>query len=301
MSWNRNLSLQARETLDAYIGLLPFLLGFVIFTVGPLIYSFYLSFTRYDILSAPRWSGFENYARMASGDDTLWQSLKVTVIYTMVAVPVQVVVGYGMALLLNLKVRGLSFWRTAFYMPAVVPAMAVAYVFAWMLQSDVGLLNQSLRAIGLPGPKWFGDPNWVLAAFILMSAWAVGGTLLLYLSALQGVPTELYDASKVDGANAWRRFLNVTLPMTSPVIFFVFLTGMIGTFQVFTVAFVTTNGGPGNASLFYLLYLYRTGWEYLQMGYAAAMAWFLFVILLVITLLSLRLSRATVFYEGAQE
>ena len=184
-------------------------------------------------------------------------------------------------LLLNLKVKGLSFWRTAFYMPAVVPAMAVAYVFSWMLQSDVGLLNQSLRAIGLPGPKWFGDPNWVLAAFILMSAWAVGGTLLLYLSALQGVPTELYDASKVDGANAWRRFLNVTLPMTSPVIFFVFLTGMIGTFQVFTVAFVTTNGGPGEASLFYLLYLYRTGWEYLQMGYAAAMAWLLFVILLV--------------------
>ena len=229
------------------------------------------------------------------------RSLRVTVIYTMVAVPVQVIVGYAMALLLNLKVKGLSFWRTAFYMPAVVPAMAVAYVFSWMLQSDVGLLNQSLRAIGLPGPKWFGDPNWVLAAFILMSAWAVGGTLLLYLSALQGVPTELYDASKVDGANAWRRFLNVTLPMTSPVIFFVFLTGMIGTFQVFTVAFVTTNGGPGEASLFYLLYLYRTGWEYLQMGYAAAMAWLLFVILLVITLLSLRLSRTTVFYEGAQE
>ncbi len=295
------LSLQARETLDAYIGLLPFLLGFVIFTAGPLIYSFYLSFTSYDILTPPRWRGLDNYDRMATGDDTLWQSLRVTVIYTMVAVPVQVVVGYGMALMLNLKVKGLSFWRTAFYMPAVVPAMAVAYVFSWMLQSDVGLLNQTLRSIGIPGPKWFGDPNWVLAAFILMSAWAVGGTLLLYLAALQGVPTELYDAAKVDGANAWGRFLNVTLPMTSPVIFFVFLTGMIGTFQVFTVAFVTTGGGPGEASLFYLLYLYRTGWEYLNMGYAAAMAWLLFVILLVITLLSLRLSRTTVFYEGAQE
>ncbi len=301
MLWRRNLSLQARETRDAYIGLLPFLLGFVIFIAGPLIYSFYLSFTRYEILSPPRWSGLANYTRMFGEDEVLWQSLRVTVIYTLVAVPTQVVVGYAMALLLNLKVKGLSFWRTAFYMPAVVPAMAVAYVFSWMLQSDVGLLNQFLRSIGLPGPKWFGDPNWVLAAFILMSAWAVGGTLLLYLSALQGVPTELYDAAKVDGANAWRRFLNVTLPMTSPIIFFVFLTGMIGTFQVFTVAFVTTNGGPGNASLFYILYLYRTGWEYLQMGYAAAMAWLLFVILLVVTLLSLRLSRSAVFYEGAQE
>ena len=301
MLWRRNLSLQARETLDAYIGLLPFLLGFVIFIVGPLVYSFYLSFTRYEILSPPRWSGLENYARMFTKDEVLWQSLRVTLIYTLVAVPTQVVVGYAMALILNLKVRGLSFWRTAFYMPAVVPAMAVAYVFSWMLQSDVGLVNQFLRSIGLPGPKWFGDPNWVLAGFILMSAWAVGGTLLLYLSALQGVPTELYDAAKVDGANAWRRFLNVTLPMTSPIIFFVFLTGMIGTFQVFTVAFVTTNGGPGNASLFYILYLYRTGWEYLQMGYAAAMAWLLFVILVALTLLSLRLSQSTVFYEGAQE
>jgi multiple sugar transport system permease protein len=301
MLWRRNLSLQARETLDAYIGLLPFLLGFVIFIVGPLVYSFYLSFTRYEILSPPRWSGLENYARMFTKDEVLWQSLRVTLIFTLVAVPTQVVVGYAMALILNLKVRGLSFWRTAFYMPAVVPAMAVAYVFSWMLQSDVGLVNQFLRSIGLPGPKWFGDPNWVLAAFILMSAWAVGGTLLLYLSALQGVPTELYDAAKVDGANAWRRFLNVTLPMTSPIIFFVFLTGMIGTFQVFTVAFVTTNGGPGNASLFYILYLYRTGWEYLQMGYAAAMAWLLFVILVALTLLSLRLSQSTVFYEGAQE
>ena len=301
MLWRRNLSLQARETLDAYIGLLPFLLGFVIFIAGPLVYSFYLSFTRYEILSPPRWSGLENYARMFTKDEVLWQSLRVTLIFTLVAVPTQVVVGYAMALILNLKVRGLSFWRTAFYMPAVVPAMAVAYVFSWMLQSDVGLVNQFLRSIGLPGPKWFGDPNWVLVAFILMSAWAVGGTLLLYLSALQGVPTELYDAAKVDGANAWRRFLNVTLPMTSPIIFFVFLTGMIGTFQVFTVAFVTTNGGPGNASLFYILYLYRTGWEYLQMGYAAAMAWLLFVILVALTLLSLRLSQSTVFYEGAQE
>ena len=147
------MSLQARETLDAYIGLLPFLLGFVIFTAGPLIYSFYLSFTSYDILTPPRWRGLDNYDRMATGDDTLWQSLRVTVIYTMVAVPVQVVVGYGMALMLNLKVRGLSFWRTAFYMPAVVPAMAVAYVFSWMLQSDVGLLNQTLRSIGIPGPE----------------------------------------------------------------------------------------------------------------------------------------------------
>jgi multiple sugar transport system permease protein len=296
----RRYSLQAREAFDAYIGLLPFLVGFVVFTAGPILYSFYLSFTKYEVLSPPRWIGLENYISMIKTDELFPQSLWITTKYTLVAVPAGVVVGYILALILNRKVVGLSFWRTAFYIPSVVPTMATAYIWSWLLQSDVGIVNQLLRSIGLPAPAWWGDPTWVLWAFILMGLWGAGGGVVLYLSALQGVPTALYDAAKVDGANAWQRFWTVTAPLTSPVIFFTFLTGMIGSFQIFTAGFVTTNGGPGNASLFYVLYLFRNGWEYLKMGYAAAMAWILFVVLVVLTWLSLRLSGRLVYYETGE-
>jgi len=293
----RRYSLRAKEIRDAYIGLIPFILGFIVFTAGPIIYSFYLSFTRYDVLSPPVWTGLRNYVKLFKTDELARLSLGITTKYTLIAVPAGIIVAYALALILNRNIKFLSFWRTAFYIPSVVPAMASAYLWSWLLQSDVGLINQILRRLGLPGPKWWGDPKAVLWAFIIMGLWAAGGGVILYLSALQGVPSSLYDAAKVDGANGWQRFLNVTLPMTAPVIFFTFLTGMIGSFQIFTAGFVTTNGGPGNASLFYLLYLYRNGWVYLKMGYAAAMAWVLFVMLVILTWLSLRFSRSLVFYE----
>jgi multiple sugar transport system permease protein len=214
-------------------------------------------------------------------------------------VPTGVVAGYALALLLNQKVRGLSVWRTAFYMPAVVPGLAAAYLFAWMFNSDIGLINGALRMIGIQGPQWFGSREWVLPAFMLMHIWAAGGGLILYLAALQGVPTTLYDAAVVDGANAWQKFWNVTLPLTSPVVFFVFLTGMIGSFQVFTAGYIVTGGGPANASLFYVLYLYRSGWQHFEMGYAASLAWVLFLIIMLLTLLSLRASQRMVYYEFA--
>jgi multiple sugar transport system permease protein len=292
------ISLRTKEALTAYTLLLPWILGFVIFTAGPVLASLALSFTSYKILSPPRFVGLENYKVMFSGQDDWWlKSLKVTVYYTFVGVPLQVILGYALALLLNQKVRGLSFWRTAFYMPAVVPAVAAAYVFAWTFDSQLGLVNGALRAIGIQGPKWFGSPDWVIPTFIILSLWGVGGGLVLYLSALQGVPTALYDAAKVDGANAWQRFWNVTLPMTSPVILFVFMTGIINSFQVFTGAYVITSGGPADASLFYVLYLYRAAFNYLKMGYGATMAVFLFVVLLALTVLMLRLSGRLVYYE----
>ena len=294
----RRLSLRAREERDGYIALTPWILGFIIFTVGPIIYSFYLSFTRYEIVNPPRWIGLGNYIKLFKTDELARLSLWITTKYTVIAVPGGVIVAYVLALILNRKIKGLSFWRTAFYMPSVVPTMATAYLWSRLLQSDVGLVNQILRTLGLPAPKWWGDPKVVVWAFNIMALWGAGGGVILYLSALQGVPTALDDAAKVDGANAWKRFRNVTLPMTSPVIFFTFLTGMIGSFQAFTAGFVTTGGGPGNSSLFYLLYLYRNGWEYLKMGYASAMAWVLFVILVALTFLSMKVSGRLVFYES---
>jgi multiple sugar transport system permease protein len=287
-----------RNVIDGYICILPWIIGFVGFTAGPIVFSLWVSFNHYDVLSPPKFAGIDNYINMVN-DELFWQSLKVTTIYVLGAVPTGVVAGYALALLLNQKVRGLSVWRTAFYMPAVVPGLAAAYLFAWMFNSDIGLINGALRMIGIQGPQWFGSREWVLPAFMLMHIWAAGGGLILYLAALQGVPTTLYDAAVVDGANAWQKFWNVTLPLTSPVVFFVFLTGMIGSFQVFTAGYIVTGGGPANASLFYVLYLYRSGWQHFEMGYAASLAWVLFLIIMLLTLLSLRVSQRMVYYEFA--
>ena len=287
-----------RDIRDGYICILPWIIGFVGFTAGPIVFSLWVSFNEYDVLSPPKFTGIDNYIDMVN-DELFWQSLKVTTIYVLGAVPTGVVAGYALALLLNQKVSGLSIWRTAFYMPAVVPGLATAYLFAWMFNSDIGLINGALRVIGIQGPQWFGSREWVLPAFMLMHIWAAGGGLILYLAALQGVPTTLYDAAVVDGANAWQKFWNVTLPMTSPVVFFVFLTGMIASFQVFTAGYIVTGGGPANASLFYVLYLYRSGWQHFEMGYAASLAWVLFLIIMLLTLLSLRASQRMVYYEFA--
>ena len=287
-----------RNIIDGYICILPWIIGFLGFTAGPIVFSLWVSFNHYDVLSPPKFAGIDNYINMVN-DELFWQALKVTTIYVLGAVPTGVVAGYALALLLNQKVRGLSVWRTAFYMPAVVPGLAAAYLFAWMFNSDIGLINGALRMIGIQGPQWFGSREWVLPAFMMMHIWAAGGGLILYLAALQGVPTTLYDAAVVDGANAWQKFWNVTLPLTSPVVFFVFLTGMIGSFQVFTAGYIVTGGGPANASLFYVLYLYRSGWQHFEMGYAASLAWVLFLIIMLLTLLSLRASQRMVYYEFA--
>ena len=281
-----------KEALEGLVCLLPWIIGFLAFTAGPLIYSGYISLTDYPILQEPKWVGLENFQSMFS-DDLFWKSLRVTALYTLVAVPGGVIIGYSIALLLNQQIFGLSFWRTAYYVPAVVPAVATAYLWAWMFNPDFGIINGFLLRLGVEPPKWFGSEEWVLPAFIIMSLWGAGGGLVLYLAALQGVPTSLYDAAKVDGANAWHRLRHVTLPMTSPVILFTFLTGLIG--------FLITNGGPNNASLFYVLYLYRVGWRYFKMGYASALGWVLFAIIMVLTLITLRASGRLVYYESSDE
>ncbi len=286
-----------REALAAYFGLLPWLLGFVIFTAGPIIATFGFSFTEYNILQPPKFIGLGNFERM-SLDPLIWKSLTITFMYTLISVTMVVTVGFSTALLLNREIPGLSFWRTAYFLPSIVPSLATAFIFSFVFNAELGVLNMALRTMGIEGPKWFNSTAWVLPSFIMIALWGSGYGLPIYLSALQGVPRDLYDAAKVDGANAWQRFWNVTLPQTSPVVFFMFLTGIIGSFQVFTAAYIITDGGPNNASLFYVLYLYRSGWKFLEMGYAAAMAVVLFAVIMAATVAALVLGQRRVFYEG---
>ncbi len=290
-----------RRASYGYLTILPWIIGFLAFTAYPIFASLYYSFTEFPILKGPSWAGLQNYERMFFQDDLFWHSLRVTAVYSLVAVPSGVIVGYLVALILNQKVAGLSVWRTMYFMPSIVPAVASAFLWSWIFNSEFGLVNGFLMNFGLRGPKWFFSEEWVLPAFMIMHLWGAGGGLVLYLAALQGVPTTLYEAAKVDGANVWHRLVHVTLPMTSPVILFTFLTGIIGSFQIFTAGYIVTGGGPRNASLFYVLYLFRTGWNYFQMGYAAALAWVLLIIMLALTLLTLYASRRLVYYEFSEE
>lgn len=293
------MSMRLREELEAYLFLLPWIAGFLIFLVGPLAASLYFSVTQYNILLPPQPVGTANFVTLFTDDPLFLKSLRVTAVYTFVSVPLTVVAGYLIALLLNQKVRGLSVWRTIFYLPAVVSGVAVAVMWLWVFHPDAGIVNSFLWSLGIEGPRWFSDPDWALGTLILTSLWGVGGGMVIYLAGMQGVPTHLYEACELDGAGAWRRFLHVTLPMTTTVIFFNLLMGIIGSWQVFTSAFVITSGGPANSTLFYVLYLYRQGWEYFRMGYASALAWVLFFIILFFTLMVFR-SSGWVYYEGEQ-
>lgn len=291
------MSMRLREELEAYLFLLPWILGFLLFLAGPLAASLYYALTNYNILQAPQFVGDANFATMFADDPLFFKSLRVTAVYTFVSVPLIVILGYLIALLLNQKVRGLSIWRTIFYLPAVVSGVAVAVMWLWVFHPDAGIVNSFLRSLGITGPRWFSDPDWALGTLILTSLWGVGGGMVIYLAGMQGVPTHLYEACELDGAGAGRRFWHVTLPMTTPVIFFNLLMGIIGSWQVFTNAFVITAGGPANSTLFYVLYLYRQGWQYFKMGYASALAWILFFIILIFTIVVFK-SSGWVYYEG---
>lgn len=294
----RGLSQPTREALWAYALISPWVIGFLIWTVGPMLVSLFLSFTQYNVVNPMVWQGIANYRQLLIGDPLFWQSLKVTLIYALMSLPTGLVVGLAVALLLNLDVPGLSVWRTIYYLPSVIAGVAVAVLWQYVLNPRFGVLNWALSLIGIRGPGWLAHPDWALPALVIMSLWSAGGNMILYLAALQSVPTALYDAAKIDGANTWRRLLNVTLPMISPVIFFNLVLGTIATFQYFTNAYIMTQGGPSNATLFYNLHLYNNAFRYFKMGYAAALAWVLFVIILLFTLLIFRSSSAWVYYEG---
>ena len=282
----------------AWLLVLPWIIGFLAFQLGPMLASLGLSLTEWRMFTPPKFIGLGNYIEMATDDPNFFQAFKVTTIYSVTSVPLRIMLGVLVALLLNAKVRGLAFIRTVYYLPATVSGVAVAMVWLLILNGDFGLLNRALSLIGIEGPYWLTDTRTVLASFVLMSLWGVGAGIIIYLAGLQGVPNELYEAAEVDGANDWVQFWKITLPMISPVLFFQLVIGMIDALQEFAGPFIMTQGGPGNASLFVMLYLFRNGFEFFRMGYASGLAWVLFVYIMVLTLLIIRSSAVWVYYEG---
>ena len=285
-----------REAITGYLFTAPATLGFLVWVAGPMLFSAWLSLTEWDLLTPPVFVGLSNYAAMFQ-DPLFWQSLKVTFYFTVVSVPLFQALAFAVALLMNVKVRGITIFRTLYYLPSIVPVVANALLFAWIFNSDFGLLNAVLRAVGLPKVLWLQDPRWAMPALITMSLWGIGGAMLIYLAGLQGVPQQLYEAAELDGANFWHRFRHVTVPMVSPVIFFNLVLGLIGALQTFTQGYIITNGGPQNSTLFYALYLYRQAFTNFKMGYAAALAWVLFVIVLLLSVLVFRTLGRQVYYE----
>lgn len=285
-----------KRAIEGYIFILPWIIGFVAFTAGPIAGSFSISLTNMSLLGTSRFIGLGNYQKMIN-DEFFWQSLRVTMTY-LFNVPLNLIVGLFLALLLNQKIRGISFFRTVFYLPSVTSGVAVSLLWMWIFNPRFGLINELLAKIGIKGPLWLGSETWALPALILMSVWGVGGSMLIYLGALQGIPTALYEAATLDGAGIWHKFRHVTIPMITPVLLLNLIMGIIGSSQVFTNAFIMTGGGPNYATLFYVLYLYQQGFQWFNMGYAAALAWVLFVITLVLTILVLKTSSSWVYYEG---
>lgn len=292
------MSAATREKLDGYLFILPWILGFLFFTIGPMIASLYFSFTDYSLLEASHWVGLDNFRKLFGTDPKFGISLSVTFRYSLASVPLGLVLALLVALLLNQKVPGIRFYRTAFYLPSLLGGVALTLIWMWIFSPAYGLLNAFLRMFGIEGPLWFQSQTWALPGLVIMSLWGVGARMIIFLAGLQNIPDHLYEAAEIDGAGTYRQFWHVTVPMLTPTIFFNLVMGIIGSLQTFAQAFIATQGGPNNATLFYALYLYQNAFQYFEMGYASAMAWILFAIILALTLIVIRSSPLWVFYEG---
>jgi multiple sugar transport system permease protein len=291
-----------RDTIQGYLFIGPVVLGLLIWTFGPMIASLVLSFTDYPLLKSPKWIGLQNYIDIFTRNDELRavQSLQVTATYAVLALPLGVVLALLVAVLLNQKLRGMAGFRTAFYLPTIIPAVASAFMWSWLLQPDFGILNSILKELGVANPpRWMAEPESSLLTLVLISGWGVGGSMIIFLAGLQSIPDVLYEAAKIDGANDWQMFWRITLPQLSPTIFFIIVTGMIGALQYFSTAYLMTGGtgGPLFSTYFYNLNLYDKAFKWLFMGLASAMAWVLFLIIFVLTLIIFRSSDAWVYYE----
>lgn len=291
------LNYRTREAIGGYLFITPWILGLLIFIAYPIVASFYYSFTNFQIVKPPVWIGTANYERLLH-DQFFWKAIKVTVIYVVVSVPLGLVLSFLVALLMNQKVKGIGFWRTIFYLPNLIPLVAGTMLWLWIFNPEYGLMNSLLAQIGIDGPLWLRSQTWALPSLILMNLWGVGGATLIYLAGLQGIPSDLYDAVAVDGGGAWAKFRAITIPQMSPVIFYNLILGMIAGFQVFAQPLIMTGGGPRSSTLFVVLYLYLNAFRDFRMGYASAIAWVLFLIILALTILTFRMSRSWVYYEG---
>lgn len=285
-----------KRTITGYVFILPFILGFLLWFLFPMLTAIWLAFQDWNMIASPEYVGFANFKRLFA-DPLFYKSLKVTAVYSLVSVPLGLVIAFLIALLMNVKVKGIAFFRTIYYLPSIVPAVANAVLWAWLLNSEFGLINAVLQMFGLRKILWLQKPEWALPAMIMMSLWGIGGSMVIYLAGLQGIPNVYYEAAEIDGANGLSKLWHVTIPLMSPVIFFNLIMGIIGSFQVFTAGYLLTDGGPQNATLFYVLYLYRQGFEYLDMGYAATLAWILFFIIVALTLVVFRGIGGRIYYE----
>ncbi len=299
-------TLGGREARWALLFLAPWIVGFLVFYAGPMVASLWLSFTDYDIVNPPEFVGLDNYRQMLD-DPMVARSLRNTVYYTVLHVPLAMAISLGLALLLNRVGRLSGFFRTVFYLPVMTPAVAVGVLFLLLLNTQSGLINRALGLVGVDGPSWTTDPDWVLPGIVLMSLWSLGSTVIIYLAALQNVPRELHEAATVDGAGPWQRFRSVTLPMISGALFFTLVVNTIAALQMFTEVYTMYFGNQStqqrfdaDASTFYVIYLFQQAFQFLHMGYASALAWLLFVVILVITVVQVRLSKRWVYYESEE-
>jgi multiple sugar transport system permease protein len=292
-------SLARREAIDGYLFILPWIIGFIVFTAGPMLASMLLVFVDWDLLTSPQWAGLANINKLMD-DRLVGLSLYNTAYYTFLSVPLRLTIALLVAILLNASVRGMAFWRTCFYLPAVVPAVANVILWMWMFSPTMGLFNMALVTLGLPKLNWIWDPYLSKPSLILMSTWTIGNVVVIFLAGLQSVPKSLYEAAQIDGGGGWSQFRHVTLPLISPVVLFNLVMGIIGSFQIFTNAFLMTQGGPANTTLFTVLYLYQVSFEQFKVGYGSAIAWLLFLVILMFTLIQWKLADRWVYYEGSR-
>ena len=304
LAWERRRGIEGTRSRyfrsqwrGGWISASPWIIGFIVFTGGPILFSIVISFCDYDILNPARFVGFANYHWMFTQDALFWKSIWNTA-FMIIGIPLGMALSLGIALLLNLEVRGVAVWRTFFFLPSIVPAVASSILWIWIFNPNVGLLNSVLAAFGIHGPNWLQDEHTSKPALILMGLWSAGGGMIIWLAGLKGISATYYEAAALDGAGAWQQFRHITLPLLTPYIFFNLIMGLIGTLQIFTQAFIVTQGGPVDSTLFYAYHLFNNAFRFLQMGYASALGWFLFIAVFALTLLQLRLSKRWVHYEG---
>lgn len=299
----KKLTMRRKESIYGYIFVMPWIIGFFAFTAGPLVFSFMASFTNYNITSQMDFIGANNYQGLV-GDGLFWTSLWNTLYFVAFSVPLTTIGAIFLSALLNQDIPGIRFFRTLYYLPAVLSGVGVYMLWMQLLDPGTGMVNLVLSWVGIDGPNWLFDPDWTKPSLIFMKLWSVGGSMLLYLASMQGVSKSLYEAAEIDGASTWRKFFHITIPMITPVIFFDVVTSLIGGFQIFQEAYVMSSngeGGPANSLLFYNLYMWRQAFENFNMGYAMAMSWILFVIVFILTIINLKLAPRWVHYEGEEK
>jgi len=287
-----------RESFEGYLFILPWLLGYLMFRLGPLLASLYLSVTNYNGSATPKYIGFENYVYMFTQDPRFIDSVKTTLQFVAGYLPLSLIFGLGIAILMNQKVPGILVFRGVYYLPAVTTGVAVSLLWMFVFNKQFGVLNAILSVFGIPRIGWLVDQNWVMVSFILMALWGVGSTMIIYLAGLQSIPTELTESATIDGANTVQRFFNITLPLLTPTIFFNLITGLIAAFQTFENAYIMTGGGPNYRTYFFGLNIYLTSFRSLQFGYASTIAWILFILIAALTLFVMSTSRRWVYYAG---